>query len=174
MATSANTRLSLKEFRCRYAGEKPSYEYWFGEAIQKPMPTWLHTILCRLLVERLRGAGYKSGQEVELRFSDDWCPVPDVIGAQRIEQPYPTTAVDVVAEVLSPEDRMQRIWEKCEHYEGIGIPTIFVLDPKLRRAWEWNRSNKNLEVIERMSLPNGREISVEELWLELDQDLSSD
>ena len=44
MATGVQT-LTLEEFRRRYAGRKPYYEYWFGEAVQKTAGTWLHSVL---------------------------------------------------------------------------------------------------------------------------------
>ena len=44
MATAIDL-LSVEEFRQRYADEKPYYEYWFGEAVQKTVPTWLHSLL---------------------------------------------------------------------------------------------------------------------------------
>ncbi len=94
--------LTLQEFRARYAGCKPHFEYWNGEPVQKAMPTWLHSLMQGLTRDLLREAGYKSGVEIELRISEDWEPVPDVIGATRIEQPYPTKPVEIVVEILSP------------------------------------------------------------------------
>jgi hypothetical protein len=35
-----------------YAHEN-GWEYWFGEAVRKPVPTWLHAILQGLLAELL-------------------------------------------------------------------------------------------------------------------------
>jgi hypothetical protein len=37
MAT-ASRPLTLDEFHARYRGQKPHFEYWFGEAIQKAVP----------------------------------------------------------------------------------------------------------------------------------------
>src|SRR5579875_1491528 len=105
--------LTLEEFRYRYAYEKPYYEYWFGEAVQKSVPTWLHAVLQQLLCELLRQAGYKSGPEVELRIVDDWQPKPDVIGVTSMETEYPEKPFEIVAEVLSPDDPMPRVFEKC-------------------------------------------------------------
>lgn len=56
--------LTKEEFRSLYAGKKPYFEYWFGEAIQKSMPTWLHGVLQGILRDLLRNAGYKSGSEL--------------------------------------------------------------------------------------------------------------
>jgi Uma2 family endonuclease len=53
--------LTLEEFRLRYANEKPYYEYWFGEAIQKATPTTSHGVLQQILCFSLRTLGYKTG-----------------------------------------------------------------------------------------------------------------
>ena len=41
MATVLHT-LTVAEFEAQFGYEKPSYEFWYGEAIQKSMPTWMH------------------------------------------------------------------------------------------------------------------------------------
>jgi hypothetical protein len=38
MAAAASNFLSVQQFDELYEREKPYYEYWFGEAIQKPIP----------------------------------------------------------------------------------------------------------------------------------------
>jgi Uma2 family endonuclease len=48
-------KLSLEEFRSRFADEKPYFEYWDGEAVQKTRPTRLHLLIQEILV-RLLGA----------------------------------------------------------------------------------------------------------------------
>jgi Uma2 family endonuclease len=167
MATVTNL-LTLDEFRARYAAEKPYYEYWFGEAVQKSVPTWLHNLLAKILVNALDRASYESVAELELRIDQDWQPKPDVAAASIVEQPYPTKPIDVVAEVLSPDDCMQRVIEKCRQYVRIGIPAVFVMDPELRYAWEWSRQTENLERISTILLPNGEKILVADLWKNLD------
>ena len=42
--------LTLEEFRDRYAGEKPYYEYWDGEAIQKSHATSLHGLIQKFVM----------------------------------------------------------------------------------------------------------------------------
>ncbi len=46
--------------------------------------------------------------ELELRISSDWEPKPDVAAALLVEEPYPTRAIEIVAEVLWPEDKLGR------------------------------------------------------------------
>lgn len=161
--------LTLQQFRTCYADQKPYYEYWFGKAIQKSVPTWLHAVLQKLLCDVLQQAGYKSGPEVELRIDPDWQPKPDVIGATNIDEEYPTKPVEIVAEVLSPDDKMLQVYEKCRQYERIGIDQIFVFDPKSKMAWIWSRDQSNLERIVELILPNGRRIDVQSIWDELDR-----
>jgi len=174
VATARLHLLSLEEFRHRYAEEKPYFEYWFGEAVQKTVPTVLHALLVKLLLFALDRAGYKSAPELELRIDPDWQPKADVAAWTRIDTPYPTKPVDVVVEVLSPDDRMQRVISKCRNYERIGIPAIFVMDPEFQDAWEWSGTTQNLERISSMMLPNGKRIAVEDLWSELERESKND
>lgn len=122
MATAIHL-LTLEDFHHRYAGQKPYYEYWFGEAIQKTVGTRLHGVLQRIIAELLLCAGYKTSTELELRIDPQWEPVPDVAGSLKsIHGRYPTEPVDVVVEILSPGDPMSRLIEKCRNYIRIGIP----------------------------------------------------
>ncbi len=164
--------LTRQEFREQYAGKKPYFEYWFGEAVQKSMPTWLHGVLQAILIEFLKRAGYRSGSEVELRIDPDWEPVPDVIGiSRRIEGLYPTEAVDVVIEILSPDDRMTRVLEKCRHYTRIGTQAVFWIDPESRIGWIWDREMENLERVYVFNLPNQQSIQLSDVFAELDKQL---
>ena len=89
MATTAD-RLTIADFERLYGAQKPHYEYWFGEAVQKTMPAWLHSLLQGIIVMLLKEAGYKAGSELTLKIRPDFEPVPDVAAtAGRIEGRYP-------------------------------------------------------------------------------------
>lgn len=163
--------LTLQEFRARYAECKPHFEYWSGEPIQKAMPTWLHSLVQGLIRDLLREAGLASGVEVELRISDDWEPVPDVIGATRIQQPYPTTPVEIVVEVLSPDDSFSQVMTKCKRYAQLGIGQILVIDPDTRVGFEWRKQESLLIEVTGMSLPNEVRVELSHLWERLDTEL---
>jgi Uma2 family endonuclease len=68
MPAVAECKLSVEEFHARYDGEKPFFEYWDGEAVQKSMPTWLHGLIRKILLNSLDGLGYESGPEVKLKL----------------------------------------------------------------------------------------------------------
>ena len=164
--------LTLEEFRLRYADEKPYYEYWFGEAIQKAVPTTVHGLLQLILCEILKRLGYRAAPEVELRIDPNWQPKPDVLASLApLERPYPTKPVDLVMEVLSPKDAMSLVHEKCQNYQRIGFQQVFVLDPESRKSWEWSQETQNLERIEALRLTNGKSIELTEVWQELDKEL---
>jgi Uma2 family endonuclease len=163
-------KLTITEFERQYADRKPYHEFWFGEAVSKSKPTWLHGLLQKIIMMALDGAGYTSASEVELRISSDFAPVPDVIAtAGPIEPPYPTEPVDVVVGILSPEDSFQRLVRKCRLYSAWGIPTIAVLDPDDREGWIWDRQNEELKKTPSIALHNGQSIPLDEVFDELDR-----
>jgi Uma2 family endonuclease len=69
--------LSNEEFHRLYDGAKPAYEYWFDAAVQKPMPTLLHSLVQSILVIVLRKAGWNAAVEVRLKVVREAEPVPD-------------------------------------------------------------------------------------------------
>jgi Uma2 family endonuclease len=160
--------LTLEEFRVRYAGEKPYYEYWAGEAIQKSMPTPLHALIQKILMPLLDDIGYESLSEVTLRLDSDYEPVPDVIAVDPpVPEPYPTRAFAVVAEILSPADPFSRVLRKCRLYERWGIQRIIVIDPAARVVWSF----ENGIPIETSMLArrDTKEVTVAQLWSEVDR-----
>ncbi len=171
MQAVAEQKLSVQEFHTRYGGEKPYYEYWNGEAVQKSMPTLLHGLIQKILMLLLDGIGYVSASEVTLNLSPDYEPVPDVIASDGgIGDPYPTSPFDVVIEILSPEDSFSRVLRKCRLYEQWGIRQIVVIDPAERLVWRFeNGATRETDVIARRG---EQAIPAQALWDEVDLRLS--
>jgi Uma2 family endonuclease len=166
---ASTTRLTLEQFREQYPETlKPHWEFWFGEARQKPVPTRLHAWLQFVLCSLLEKAGYATGPEVTLRMDPNWEPIPDVIGESHPDSaPYPTRAVDVVAEILSATDREHNVLEKCGHYARNGVELILVFDPLARNAFIFSSGELSLITEESIQLPNGRALSLRDVWSEL-------
>jgi Uma2 family endonuclease len=172
VANTSSTLLTLEEFRAAY-GNAHGYEYWFGEALRKGLPTSLHGITQFILMMFFRAAGFRAASEVELRIDPDWEPRPDVvISSSPLEQPYPTRAESLTAviEVLSEDDPLPMLFKKCRNYVRIGIPRIFLVDPESRNAWEWSVQTENIERISVFYLPEGN-FAVDSVWEELDKEL---
>jgi Uma2 family endonuclease len=132
-------KLTRDTFREIYAQRKPHYELLDGVASQKSVPTRLHSILQFILSVTLKELGFKSRPELTLAIDQDWEPTPDVCGILGPEEdPYPTHAIAVAIEVLSPDDRFTRVLQKCRKYSQWGIQDILVYDPVGRDVWYWD------------------------------------
>lgn len=63
--------------------------------------------------------------------------VPDVCvyaGENPREQIFRTPPF-ICIEVLSPEDRMNRVQERIDDYLKFGVPYVWLIDPRSRRVW---------------------------------------
>ncbi|MGH9608474.1 MAG: Uma2 family endonuclease [Bryobacteraceae bacterium] len=129
--------LSLEEFHARFDGAKPAYEYWDGVAIQKPMPTLLHSILEVILTMFLDKAGWNAVPEVRLKVVPDAEPVPDMIAVRgkKYKGRYPKVAPELCIEILSPGDTLSKTLSKAKRYISWGSEYVWVIDPEKRTAW---------------------------------------
>ncbi len=145
----ATEKLTSKRFRELFDDEKPYFELLDGEAVQKSLASNLHSILQLVLCLMLRELGFKSRPELTLDIDDFWQPIPDVCGSiGPVEHPYPTHAVAVAIEILSPKDPFTRVVRKCKKYAQWGVQDILVFDPLAREAWYWDGPAGNLARIE--------------------------
>ena len=170
MPAVAERKLSLQDFHARYDGEKPYFEYWDGEAVQKSTPTSLHGLIQGILVALLNGLGYQAGPEITLKLDPAYEPIPDVIAAEgQLGHPYPTEPFEVVIEILSPQDTFSCVLRKCRLYERWGIRQVVVVDPQWRLVWSFeNGSPRETDVIARRG--DGT-VTADELWAEVDRRL---
>ncbi len=159
--------MTLEQFDCQYSWQKPYYEYWFGEPVQKAMPTWIHSVLQKIIIRLLDDAGLESGAEVKLKISQEFQPLPDIVAVKPggIELPYPTHPVELVIEILSPDDPFSRVLSKCQFYSDLGIQNIYIVDPEPREVWRWIKDRPPAQVQSIMA------VSVEAIWAELDRRL---
>ena len=134
--SAAYSFLSLERFEALDREQKPHFEYRFGEAIQKAMPTSLHGVFQWILAMLLARRGWKAATEVRLKLSALAHPVSDVIAdAKRIQFPYPTEPFDLCIEILSPGDELRKLFQKAAHYLDWGIGCVWILDPEQRKAY---------------------------------------
>jgi hypothetical protein len=87
----AARKLALEEFEAQYGHADRTYEYWYGEAISKGVPTWVHGLLQKIIIKLLEEQGFIAAPEVELRVEKDVHPKPDLIATKtKPAGPYPT------------------------------------------------------------------------------------
>ena len=82
---AAPQHLTLEEFDRLYGGQKPYHEYWFGQAVQKPVPNRIHALLQYILSKLLEEIGLIPGAEVRLMLSEEAQPLPDLIATSTLE-----------------------------------------------------------------------------------------
>ena len=163
--------LTLEEFERLYGGETPAYEYWDGLAIQKPVPTVLHSLLQFVLQVLLRQRGLAAAAEVRIKLNPTKEPVPDVIAGHRPRAPYPDQPMAIVIEVLSPDDTVQRVRRKCRFYAAQGIPGIYVFDPEDRTAERWSEADNALLPVTAIEIPGQTPLLVSDIWAALDEEM---
>ncbi len=128
--------LTLEEFHRLYDGAKPAYEYWYGTAVRKSVPTALHGIVQIVIALLLEKAGWKAASEVRLKIVGQAEPVPDVIAVKaKLKGRYPTEAPELCIEILSPGDTLKRALEKARTYLSWGSQGAWIIDPEQRTAW---------------------------------------
>ncbi len=164
-------KLSLEVFHERFGGEKPYFEYWDGEAVQKAMPTRLHSLIQMIVAALLYRLGFDSGPEVTLKLDPDYEFTPDVIAAEgAIGDPYPTEPFEVAIEILSPADPFSRVLRKCRLYEKWGIRQVVVIDPKARLVWVFEHgAPRESDVVAQRG---EAVVTAQELWDEVDRRLA--
>lgn len=147
--------------------EKPHHEYRDGVLSQKAMPTKLHSIIQRVLLTLLQNQGAPSYPELTLRLSPTKFLIPDIAVADDFPGDYPTEAVRLCCEILSPEDRLGTMLAKCEEHHHWGVAFCWVIDPVKRAAWEYHSGGEPLRATS--TLCAGEiEVSVNELFSALD------
>ncbi len=161
-------RFSLKEFRRRFGGQKPYFEFWNAEAVQKSIPNRMHSLIQKTLVKRLDELGYEAGQEITLKLDPAYEPIPDVIAAEgRIGDPYPTEPFEIAIEVLSADDSFSRVVRKCGLFAKWGIRQVVVIDPVAREVWSFEKGA--LQWTDTVARRGDHTITALELWSEVDR-----
>jgi Uma2 family endonuclease len=151
--------------------EKPYREYRDGVLYPKAMPTKWHSIIQRVLMTMLRDQGAPAFPELTLCLSATKYLIPDVAVSDDFPGPYPTEAVRLCCEILSPEDRLGAMLAKCEEYHAWGVPYCWVVEPVKRAAWEYHSGGEPVRVpSQAMEALRAGDIavSIEELFAALD------
>lgn len=165
--------MSLEEFHRIYAGAKPNHEYWFGEVTAKSKPTSLHGVVQFAMMLLLLARGWKPASEVTLKIGPEAELVPDVIATRgKLELPYPTRAVEICIEIMSPDDRLNRIVEKGRRYLDWGVTYVWIIDPVARTAWMLTAASRQgiwIDPDGELTAGEGTAISLSEIFAKVDE-----
>ncbi len=132
--------LSLEDFlKLPYLEDSPAWEYGNGVAIQKPMPKTRHSILQKRLLNEIDSQtnDYTALPELRCTFGGRSI-VPDIavvawnrIPLNEVGEPQDdfTEAPDWTIEILSPDQKVNRVIEKILYCLQYGSKLGWMLDP---------------------------------------------
>ena len=148
MAAITGTPLvALEEYIERFVegGEKPTCEYMDGLLIPKPMGTKKHSQV-QANITKLIGSRYDETlnplPELTTRLREGQFYVPD-LAIEELAKPIqgrypgPNDPVLLCVEIVSPPDRVGKLFGKCEEYHKWGVPYCWVIDPERKIGWEY-------------------------------------
>jgi Uma2 family endonuclease len=115
---------------------EPDAEYVDGKIEERPMGEFDHALWQDALLawfrEHRNEWNIRALPELRIRVAPTRYRVPDVTLLDRTQptEKIVTHPPLAVFEILSPEDRLQRLKRKLEDYRAMGIAEIWVIDPQ--------------------------------------------
>ncbi len=138
MATSV--RISISEYlQTTY---RPDREYVDGELLERNVGKWDHA-----RIQALLGAWFYNHEhewnvivatELRVQVSPTRIRIPDVCLVSN--GPQPSVLVDpplLAVEILSPDDTYAEMTQRCKDYIGMGVRTLWIVDPTNRTGHMW-------------------------------------
>jgi Uma2 family endonuclease len=119
---------------------RPDCDYVDGEVVERNLGeldhSWLHGALISYFFVRRKEWNITVLPEQRVQVKPTRFRIPDlcVILGETDEQIL-TKPPFLCIEILSPEDRMKRIKERVTDYLEMGVPYVWVLDPKAKSTY---------------------------------------
>ena len=137
---------------------EPDAEYVDGAIQERPVGELDHAAwqaaIQEWFLQRKEQWGIRVFPELRIQVSPTRFRVPDVVVLEntgplkQMDQIVRTPPV-AVFEILSPEDTLPRILEKLNDYETMGIRSIFVIDPKSEKKYQYESGDlRHIEAAE--------------------------
>ena len=124
----------------------PDCDYVDGELVDRNVGEKDHSKvqarLIALFFNQRAALGIHVFPEQRVRLTPTRFRIPDVcvvVGDEPDEQVF-TTPPFLCIEILSPEDRASRVQEKLADYLNFGVPYVWVIDPRRRRAYVYSNA----------------------------------
>jgi Uma2 family endonuclease len=98
---------------------------------------FLQILLGSIFQNNRRAWGIVAGTEMRVQVGERRYRVPDVCVLRRSDPADDIVKIPpmICIEILSPEDRLQRVQEKFDDYATMGVEHMWLLDPVRRQAW---------------------------------------
>ena len=156
---------------------RPDCDYIDGEVQERHLGEEAHGLIQSAITSIFRTHrsvwGLRSVTEQRLQVSPtryripDVCVVPSTKPVASVMRTPPVLCV----EVLSPEDRFQRVMVRVEEYLAMGVPQVWIIDPETREAWTATAASGPVPLVEPFFTLTGTpvRISIAEIFEEIDE-----
>jgi Uma2 family endonuclease len=151
MGVSTATLVSMQEYLA--TSYHPDCDYVDGLLIDRNVGQKSHSKLQGEILawfrDRRRALLVEAFPEQRVRVSSSRCRIPDVCVLQLPEpdEEVFTTPPYICIEILSPDDTFPQMQDRFDDYLAMGVPDVWALDPKSRRAWRITRAG-HLEALD--------------------------
>lgn len=146
MATAPRL-IPLEEYM--HTSYSPDCEYIDGVVLERNVGRGKHGFtqgkIYRKLGDQLEQRGLIVLPEQRTRVASLRVRIPDVSVVADMEE-VTTKPPLLCVEVVSPDDRWNRIRASVHDYEEMGVPCVWVVDPYERRAWIFEQDKPPTEV----------------------------
>jgi len=135
---AARTSISVEEYLA--TSYRPDCDYVDGEVVERNLGerdhSWLQAALVAHFFARRREWGITVFPELRVQVKPTRFRIPDVcVILGDTDEQILTKPPFICIEILSPEDRMTRVHERIQDYLDMGVPYVWVFDPRTRRAF---------------------------------------
>jgi Uma2 family endonuclease len=122
----------------------PDCDYVDGEVLERNMAERDHSELQGELLFFFRGHRQDwhtyAFIEQRIQVGPTRFRIPDVcVYLERPKEQVFVTPPFICIEILSPEDRLERIQDRINDYLNLGVLHVWVIDPRNRRVWAYTK-----------------------------------
>ena len=133
---------------------RPDCDYVDGEVLERNLGEQTHGLVQKMISAiftlNRRSWGLRCITELRVQVRPTRYRIPDVcvVSASEPIVPILTRPPMLCVEVLSPEDRFQRIVTRCGEYLAMGVPYVWIIDPATRECWTLTAAGGALPMLE--------------------------
>lgn len=138
MEAPTKTLISVEEYLS--TSYRPDCDYVDGQIEERNLGErdhgWLQTLVVTFFMARRKEWGIMPIVELRVQVKPKRYRVPDVcVILGKTDEQILTKPPFICIEVLSPEDRMSRVTKRLQDFLDMGVPYVWILDPRTRQAY---------------------------------------
>jgi Uma2 family endonuclease len=134
---AAGTKVSLEEYL--ETVYRPDCDYVDGEVVERNLGDYDHSLWQAALLGYLQRhySDLRAMPELRLQVAPTRFRIPDiaVLLPNHPRERFLTTPPFLCIEILSDRDTLDNIQDRIDDYFAMGVPYVWVVSPRTRRAW---------------------------------------